>query len=78
MGETTKNNPTDPYGTAPVPTTQTQVQAIYAPKPGEVGPGDLSVIATSPDYKPIPKITMNNTTKTEPVPFLGDFSKFYR
>jgi|LakMenEpi03Aug12_release.lakeMendotaPanAssembly.Ray.scaffolds.fasta_scaffold00948_51 hypothetical protein len=75
----TKNDPKDPYGTtAPPIVGETPIQAIYAKKPDQVGPGDLSVIATASDYRPIAKVTMDNTTKTEPVPFLGDFSKFYR
>jgi hypothetical protein len=47
--------------------------------PGEsVGPGDLSILATSADYVPIERVPIPDTTKTEPVPFLADFSKFFR
>lgn len=42
-----------------------------------VGPGDLSILATSADYVPVKRVPIPDTTKTEPVPFLADFSKFF-
>jgi hypothetical protein len=54
------------------------MESIYASKDGEIGAGDLSVLSTGPNYKPIAKINTNNAIKMEPVPFLNDFSKFYR
>lgn len=43
-----------------------------------IGPGDLSVLAVSADYVPVERVPIPDTTKTEPVPFLADFSKFFR
>lgn len=44
--------------------------------PTVVSGPDLSLMATPP-YVEIPRL-QTSTTKTEPVPFLNDFSKFYR
>ena len=41
--------------------------------------GDLAVATSTPDYVPISGMKIpDNIPKTEPVPFLNDFSKFYR